>query len=211
MTVAADCRPSPCVSQSSTASRTVYPLTLQSGHRPDRARGPATCSSPRSSSDRRPFAQPSCHGRSSQSWSLRSTAAGAHPNAARRPRGHDESRPTTQRVDVTRTAPTPAPTAGGPVSQSVADPSESAHRGRTYSAAVLPAASSTSYSTAGTAGLLSATAMIALPFPGAITGLPSVRVRPASRKDRLGISCWQDESPAGRVGDHSLLRTQLLS
>src|SRR5215217_5405029 len=37
-----------------------------------------------------------------------------------------------------RPAPTPVPTSGGPASQSVADPSESAHRGRTDSAAAPP-------------------------------------------------------------------------
>ena len=73
----------------------------------------------------------------------------------------------------TRLAPTPAPIAGGPASQSVADPSESAQRTDLLSRSA-SAASSTSYSTAGTAGLLSETAMIALPFPGATTGLRSV-------------------------------------
>jgi hypothetical protein len=46
------------------------------------------------------LAPPSCLARRSQWWSSRSTAAGAHPSAARHPRGHDESRLTTKRVDV---------------------------------------------------------------------------------------------------------------
>ena len=172
MTVAADCRPSPCASQSSTASRTVYPVTPavqpSAGSR-KRSRNLLLASVPRATGA---FRTTPCHGRRSQSWSShpprRCSSQCSPPSPrARRVTSDDPG------VDVLGQR-RHGTTSGGPASPSVADPTESAHRGRTDSAQRLrrlvhviqhgrhrgPALSDSHDCSS---------------LPGATTGLPSVR------------------------------------
>jgi hypothetical protein len=53
--------------------------------------------------------------------------------------------------------------------------------------------------------------MIALPFPGANTGLPSVMCGLRCPQDRPDIPGWAGRVAGGPVGDRSLLRTRLSS